>query len=105
MIARRRGLGVLSPSSVDVVLLEELEMEVPIVVPVVPEPKGGELGGSSVGGVLDVCGCRSVGDGADCRLRGGPMDKKIGTVEIIASCSCWRNSGHSSLLISFLRIV
>ena len=31
-----------------------------------PEPRGGELGGSSVGGVLvSVRGSRSVGEGAD----------------------------------------
>lgn len=68
MIARLRGLGVLSLSSVVVVLLEELEIDVVIVA---PELKGGELGGSSVGGVLasisllDVCGRRSDGEGAD----------------------------------------
>jgi hypothetical protein len=89
-MARRRGLGVISLSSV-VVLFEELEIDVVIVA---PELKGGELGGSSVGGVLvsisllDVCGWRSLGEGADWRLRGGPIERKIGTVARIASCSC-----------------
>jgi len=68
LIALRRGLGVISLSSVVVVLLEELEIDVVVVA---PELKGGELGGSSVGGVLvsisllEVCGWRSVGEGAD----------------------------------------